>query len=1247
MKGTTNKKEASLITTNRTISKVFADFNLGLFGWSSFIAALRSHYETDNELPALVADSSIPKASLSQCFVNLALIEQVVQEREERSLISNASNADAALERGELYQSILDAGKFCSVERVFDKASLSNRSSPLGWVCVTGRAGTGKTTLLQYIAYRWGLRESLWNNRFEFVLRAKLNLVGEKDFWEGLSRNSGEDDLAYLIFKTLGSSKGLSLKDIRACLSHRANQVLILLDGFDEIQTRYGEGRDVRITALVDAAMRFPNGILTSRPNAIPTALTPKFKQCFENLGLTQENVRQYVTYYFKALNQPQLGERLLNELSSNLEMMSLAQIPVNVAALCLTWGSVADDSASKAFTMTMLYQRVVIWLSRRYDTNFRLTKDERVQGINPATMPTQQILERCQEELQTLAKLAYDGFINNEIQTLSHALLTKHYPDQAKLHRITAEFGLLRKESLAKTNDTYPKHYFIHLTYQEYFTALYMAQQLAKPVSNNRAEEIQRRQSIQDVVRFIVNNKNESRCAVIWVFLAGLVSTPEYAQGADYFWDALIDLSLVQSDDACIIGLHPQIKVLQKHQRVLREALFVYHARRVKAPDLRLPTRLEGLQNQFAHMMQWWSVCQTRVLLSIWDNQEHNDQTITKIRQQYKLQQQQYQHDVNVLGLGIVKPLSLSKLFTIFPAWIQQLDETRERVGRDLNLIGRRDKEAMRLLGQINADDPVSLQVLNDAMSDSDKGVCAIAAITLSLLRANNALSSKELGKMVYRSDSYDPVYAAYALGQLELDDESISTFRAVLRSNNWKLSRAAREALDYLGVKHETMISVRDGHWRDNYFRGDSRYKLDGTASPELLNELYGDLKYGSLVGEGAACALGSSKIKDETSLNNLRTAMLEGNERAAEALANLSAKDEISLSALRTALVKDDHVGRAAAEALASLDANDEMSLNALRAALSGSISKGNTVTNGDFQDAVTKALCQMGVKNEPTISIYREMLMYYGTSQLAAKALKYISSELCDVLTIRALLGTVVTDKYHNIAATYNASIALLRILPQHYILLPELITHPIAQRFFIMSIWLHASSVIVDVVNKKITVDHQSMPLDETPWNLSVFVKQLQAFQTEFIMTTAEASSPELPGILQILNRFTVLPRITEVFDKDFTTKGLPEEIMLHDSHIKICLRAVEAKTTELNTRVEELSVSGAHTTENITNLKRTVAKHTDAIEALQEDQKPSTMGLKQFSITAAGVKAANAAQRNQTTTNLPQAQNHH
>ena len=1294
---TSQKSEAPSISKTKTWTKTRAEWWIWAGGWSDFIEKLRAHYRADDELPPIVEDPSIPRASLNDCFVNLALIAQIEHEKRESVLLIGDMATEAALQRGDIYQNLLRQDKATKViSDLFDKADLTNRTDT-GWVFIRGRAGTGKSTLVQYISHRWGLSESLWNNRFEFMFRVKLNLVGQAHFWEGCVGHEGVDYLSWLIYKSLGSpTKPLTLKNIRACLRDYPQQVLILLDGFDEVAESYRT--DIKLTALIDAAMRFPNGILTSRPlpqTSFPQPHLPKL-QYFENLGLKEQHVKHYVEKYFQKVNRAAIGQLLWTQLASNPEMMSLAHIPVNIAAMCLVW----EEEQSPISTMTDLYQRVVIWLARRYDKNFKLSVEEQRQGINPATMPTTQVLERNKEEFQALSELAYDAFVHNEIQTLSHARLREHFPNQESLHKITQKFGILRRETHPKTRGEYAKHYFIHLTYQEYFTALYIAQQLSTKPAQNRGQESARRQSIQDIKQFILDNREKSHCAVVWVFLAGILSTtPEYAEGARYFWDIFIDINPWSNLDLGWIGLHPQISALQQTQRVLREALLTH---RVHRPGFELSQRLNILQNRVYDILYWHHTCQSKPLLALWDYEDNAvNESTKKARQQYQQHQKQYQHDSISLGVAIAKPLFLSSLpLQIIPSWASCIDTERAGLAnsnpdvrrtaaytlaqlgavdevtlnalravlkdgdeyvriaaaRALGELGTVDevtlnalravlknryeiirRAAARALGQLGAVDEVTLNPLRAALKDGDEDVRHAAASALVQLGAVDEVTLNALRAVLKDGNKYVRAAAARALGQPgAVDEVTLNALRAVLKDGDWYVRIAAARALGQLGAVDEVTLNVlravlKDG---DKYVRRAAARALGqlGAVDEVTLNALRAVLKDGDWdVRAAAARALGQLGAVDEVTLNVLRAALKDGYEHvrcdAARALGQLGAVDEATLNALRAALKDGDkYLRAAAASALGQLGAVDEVTLNALRAVLKDGYE--------NVRGAAARVLGQLGAVDEVTLNALRAVLKDgNGSVRIdAARALKHLSPGLHDIPTLRALLEKANDTGESDIRVLYETYLGLIRVPSNVYAQLPELFTDATVQACFILSIWLHSSHVMLDKNNKKITISGESIDFTGESEDFSAFVARLEATQAAFIRAT-KTSSIELPGILQSLTEPIDLPIITDIFNPEFMSKDLPiEETVLHESR----LQAVESKTNELSERVEELSISNTTNTETIFHIKKTTAKHSDAIETLQEERNPSITDVIQFGITAVGAKEARKIEHGQT-----------
>ncbi len=906
----------------RTFGKLAMEIGYGITGWNPFMRALHEQYAADDTLPALVNDPSIPRASLADCFVNLALIEQVQHEHQERTRTNGVAVAEAALERGDLYQTLLAAGQCRGVDKLM--GPLDDRNSPTGWICITGRAGTGKTTLLQYIAYRWGMRDALWHNRFDFVFRLKLNLMGQKDFWEGVT-HSDTDYLSWLIYKSLGASSAFSLSDIKTCLTKKALKTLLLLDGFDEIQSLYGEGRDARVTTLINKAMQFPNGILTSRPNAIPEPWVRenRFTQRFENIGLTEDNVRHYIQHYFAALSQPEMADGLLAELSTNPEMMSLAQIPVNIAAICLTWNKEAKSSSipdtqslqspQKILTMSMLYQRVIIWLVRRYDAQWKLSASESLQKISAMQTPASQLLARHARPLQALAALAYDAFESGEIQSLSHATLLKHFPDYTLLHDLSTQWGLLRAFSLPDQEGEYPRHYFIHLTYQEYFVALYIAQKLSESPSDNREQEITRRQTIQNMAILIRDKKNDVRYAIVWTFLSGILSTPEYARGADYFWDARIDAFASISLTPIIIGLHSHVKKLESQQRIYREALMTHAASRTSPHAL--PERLGILQQPIQSVIQWHAVCQIKDLNSLWDDNPRKAMQIA--RRIDKQRQQQYQYTREILDWPLFSPLSFQIFLTQIPAWV--LNAIRDRLLTGSHYDDTRIAVIQTLL-KIDIDDAESLTFLYMVLEDS------------------------------YWLGRVSAVQALRTLGNTNDKDESLTFLRTILKDSSASVCVADTRALRNFGITDAKSVvflrMVLKGNF--GYVRfaaAEALLKIDFNDS-ESLTFLRTALKsWNPYKRFAAAEILLKIDINDFESLTYLRTALKTWNPNilvlALEALGNLGMTDAESLASLRTALrsvVWD--VRRAAAKALGNLGMTDAESLVSLCAALKDS-------------------------------------------------------------------------------------------------------------------------------------------------------------------------------------------------------------------------------------------------------------------------------------------------------------------
>lgn len=201
-----------------------------------------------------------------------------------------------------------------------------------------GEAGTGKTTLLQWVAVRAALRDfeeplTEWNNLVPFLVRLRTyagsQLPGPEDFLADIGRHIAEEMPTGWVHEKL-----------------RAGQAVVLVDGIDELPESERAPARSWLRDLLDS---FPDSrfIVTSRPAAVTEAwldreefdpaeiqpmtwsdvqaLVEQWHTAF--LGLTIDNEERRV------IRESQ--DRLLEELKVHRHLLQLAANPLLSALLC------------------------------------------------------------------------------------------------------------------------------------------------------------------------------------------------------------------------------------------------------------------------------------------------------------------------------------------------------------------------------------------------------------------------------------------------------------------------------------------------------------------------------------------------------------------------------------------------------------------------------------------------------------------------------------------------------------------------------------------------------------------------------------------------------------------------------------------------------------------------------------------------------------------------------------------------
>lgn len=467
-------------------------------------------------------------------------------------------------------------------------------------VLMEGRAGVGKTTFSQYITWQWAAA-GLFSREYDYVLLVPLRL-----WLNAPLTHHFQEELAAFIHERYYPAETTAdrFKELQAILgAEHSSRTLLILDGYDEVAHHLDEPDSTHAKLLLEA-LAFKHVIVTTRDYQLPPAQI-RFDRQLVNIGFTDTQIKHYLQNYAQWLNPdpqerkaeaPQLtspaDSKLSRALQQNSRLWALAHVPLNLALIVEVFGDELLESkdngdsdtivTTQEINLTSLYQKVLECF---------LLRELARHHIKPKVYTLQTLRNRQFITLDALGLLAWEAFQADEIMltlNIQHTALnrlTKRYPQlpdiDIEAHFIQAlNMGLLRSEGPALKNPLDQTRYFIHLTFQEYFTAYYLLQNLQGYYGIEAYEHS---------ITWIGQHKYEPRYAVVMGFLAGMSTEIDYAQALKAFWHALL------SPPHDIIG--------SSHVRLimfcLEEARF---NERIPAGDKLLRQLIEWINYSFKH---------------------------------------------------------------------------------------------------------------------------------------------------------------------------------------------------------------------------------------------------------------------------------------------------------------------------------------------------------------------------------------------------------------------------------------------------------------------------------------------------------------------------------------------------------------------------------------------------------------------------------------------------------------------
>ena len=330
--------------------------------------------------------------------------------------------------------------KLKSYEDIFDKKSeegcLIRRS------VLIGLPGRGKSTITDKMAYDWAVKEAL--QKFQLIFLLKMNRLKK-------SSDLIDSFFDQLLNKDMGINKG----DLSSFISHNQDKVLILLDGFDELEIpSHCETSHGSIFKILNRKeCRDCCVAVTTRPSHLDRLVScqlvnkPVTRVMVE--GFDAEGVKEYVHRFYS--EDQDKANRLLLRIKSSDVLSDLAKSPMILLLLCLLW----RDNSTLPDTMFRIYIEALEYIFTRRKCSADVNKINLVvielgkMGLHGLLAPKQ--------------KIAFSE------QDFKEHVLDEHVRDMA----LTA--GVLTRQKVSKGWKRHSSIEFLHKTVQEFCAAIYL----------------------------------------------------------------------------------------------------------------------------------------------------------------------------------------------------------------------------------------------------------------------------------------------------------------------------------------------------------------------------------------------------------------------------------------------------------------------------------------------------------------------------------------------------------------------------------------------------------------------------------------------------------------------------------------------------------------------------------------------------------------------------------------------------
>ena len=424
-------------------------------------------------------------------YINLACIDRKVSGlRSVYDEITEAMVRDGNVD-------VVRGGKFPIDMNEIAKGLPSNTLETV--ILVEGAPGVGKSTFSWEYCRRWERGEIAQQYQLVLLLRLRDDRTSRAKTLRDLIQHSSEK-VRDAVYEELEVTRGAN--------------TMIIMEGFDELPDVCRTMPSIFLELIYGEMLQFATVMVTSRPWAthiISERCSHRIFQHIEILGFTRQQISEYIE---SVLPDSEARRDLEAYIERHPQIRAGMYIPLNSAIVVTVYQESQGSGCPMPTTLTELYTALVRTLLVRYlrgHPKYAINSIQRFTDLPPAVYA--KFLKLC--------GVAYNGIVSasDQVQLIfSECDLPADFDNLGLMDSVT---------ELYVTQGTVFSHNFLHLTFQEFFSAIHISkmspeQQLEHFQRERKQSGGHKEQSVEEGSRHR-GQSGDGRLKVVLRFLAGL----------------------------------------------------------------------------------------------------------------------------------------------------------------------------------------------------------------------------------------------------------------------------------------------------------------------------------------------------------------------------------------------------------------------------------------------------------------------------------------------------------------------------------------------------------------------------------------------------------------------------------------------------------------------------------------------------------------------------------------------------